>query len=102
MRANYHDYMKLFDHLYCGKAMREPLLSENAECLRRYLVDGGAAETCSALGILFRTWSRNGNVYKRELCIAEGEDAPRPMTIREIQNIGLFLPGGPMRKAVRA
>ena len=95
MVANYYDYQKLCDKLYYGVLLTDEHLNAAAEQIRRYIVDGGATDIVSALGIGLRLHiDANGEIIRRRIYYTGGENKGRELTISEIMNIGFFLRGG--------
>lgn len=100
MTANYIDYSNIFNSLYTGIALTDQIMTDNAEIVRRYLVDNGAGAIVQRLGVGMRVFEREAlllkkEIVKRELVFIGGPSEGRALTIDEIRSIGLFLPGGP-------
>lgn len=91
MKANYTDYMKLFNKLYLGVPLTEIKLSDNALQIARYLKDGGASELMKRIGIGLKQYVTVGKPIKTELYYISGCNAGRALTIDEIRHIGILL-----------
>jgi len=94
VKANYIEYKKLTDRLFYGVALTDKHMNDATEHIRRYLLNAGESALCDALGIGIRTHEINGELARKRLVFLSGENAGRELTIREIENIGLFLRGG--------
>jgi len=94
VKGNYIEYQKLTDKLFYGVALTDKHLNDAAEHIRRYLLNAGESALCDALGIGIMTHEINGKLTRERLVFLHGENEGRELTIREIENIGLFLRGG--------
>lgn len=101
MTCNYFDYMKLTDELFFGVALTDEHLSDAAEKIRRYIVNGGAAEIAASLGIGFKVVEKQFQVFPelnrivtKRFIFVDGERKGEELTINEIRSIGMFLKHG--------
>ena len=91
MKANYTEYMKLFNKLYVGVPLTDDRLSDNALQIASYLRDGGASDIMKKVYIGLRHHRENDRPIKTELVYIDGEYAGRALNLREIENIGILL-----------
>jgi len=91
MKANYIDYMKLWNRLYSGVALTEERLSENALNIINYLRDGGAAALMNRIGIGIRIKYVDEKPVEYALQFTSGDNAGRQLSIDEVKHIGLLL-----------
>lgn len=90
-KANYIEYMKLFNRLYYGVALTEERLSDNVLNIFTYLRDHGAGKLMNEIGISLRMTMVNCKPVKHEFIYSKGENAGKRLEINEIRNIGLLL-----------
>lgn len=91
MKANYTDYMKLFNKLYVGIPLSDERLSDNALQIFNYLRDGGASDIMNMVHVGIRQHIEEGKPIKAELLYIGGEYAGKALSLREIENIGILL-----------
>ena len=94
MKGNYIEYKKLIDRIFYGVALTDKHLNDATEHIRRYLLNAGESALCDALGIGIMTREINDELARERFVFLSGENEGRELTIREIENIGLFLRGG--------
>lgn len=98
MTCNYHEYRELTDKLFYGVPLFGEHMNDAVETLRQYIVDGGAAYITDALHIGMMEVSKEdapGKVIKRRFVFIGGPRNGEELDIHEMENIGLFLIGGP-------
>lgn len=103
MTCNYFTYRDMTEKMFYGCALTNEHMNNAIEQIRVYLVNGGAGQILSALGIGIRVVTQEGillprRVLERRFIYLSGENKGRELTISEIQAIGLFLKHGPYEK----
>lgn len=91
MKANYSDYIKLWNGLYMGVPLTDEKQSDNALTIFNYLKDGGAGKLMTRIGVGLSTKYINEVPVEHRLFYIAGENKGRTLTISEIENIGLLL-----------
>ena len=99
MTCNYFEYRDMMDELFCGVALTNYHLNNATEHIRQYLVNGGAGDIVSALGIGIRVVTKEAvllpvEVISRRFVWLSGERKDEELDIDEIRGIGLFLKHG--------
>ena len=100
MSCNYFEYTEMTDKALYGVALTDAHLNNVTEQIRQYLVNGGAGEVLSGLGIGIRVVKRKlvllpeEVIYRRFVWIS-GECKGVELKIHEIKAIGMFLKHGP-------
>ena len=85
MTCNYFEYREMTDKLFYGVALTDSHLDNATEKIQNYFVYGGAENILKQLKIGTRVITMKTTLHK-------GEE----LTIREIENIGMFLKHGAM------
>ena len=93
MTCNYIEYQKLMDKLFYGVLLTDEHLNNAAEQIRRYILEGGAAELMAELQIGLRLHIENDKIIRRRICFIGGENEGRELTIEEIRNLGFLFKG---------
>ena len=99
MKCNYIEYHKLTDKMFYGVAQTDLHLNKYTEILRQYLVNDGAGDVMSKLGIGIRIVSRKigllpEEVITRRFIWLKGNRQGSLLNQAEIEAIGMFLRGG--------
>lgn len=102
MTCNYFRYKEITDKAFYGVALTDKHLNNVTEELRRYLVEGGAAEILQKLGIGIKITEKQFGVFpellneviKKRFVFISGEHKGRELTRQEIEGIGMFLEHG--------
>lgn len=99
-KCNIVEYNKLTDKLFYGVLLTEKHLNNAMETIKNYLFEGGEGYILNYLGICYRTVERisenpeDSEVIKRCFVYIRGDRKGEELTLREVENIGLFLRGG--------
>lgn len=99
MTCNYVEYHKMTDQMFYGVPLTETHLTRCTRRLRCYLINGGAGNLMSQLGIGIKLITKKALLLPEEI-ISErfiwlkGPRKDRLLERYEIEAIGMFLPGG--------
>lgn len=103
MICDYFTYRDMTENMFYGRALTNEYMNNAIEQIRIYLVNGGAGQILSNLGIGIRVVTQESvllpkKVLERRFVYLFGEHKGRVLTIDEIQAIGLFLKHGPYER----
>ena len=100
-KCNKVDYNKLTDKLFYGVLLTDNHLNNAMETIKNYLLEGAEGYILNYLGICYRTVERissvnpeDSEVIKRCFVYIRGDRKGEELSLREVENIGLFLRGG--------
>lgn len=101
MQANIIDYHKMTDKLFYGVARTREHMNEAACHIKNYIINSGFGETVSKLGIGYREIKRlsDGKILSADIVWLKGDNVGNPLTVAEIENIGIFMRGGAFYEA---
>lgn len=100
MTCDYFTYRDMTDKMFYGFALTDNYLNSVSVQLKKYLDNGGAAETLGKLGIGFRIVEKQfifpelNEIVSQRFIWLNGERKGQELTIDEIKNIGMFLKHG--------
>lgn len=95
MKANSIEWRKMCDRLFYGVALDEAQWSRATAELCAYLRNCNLHPLWDFLELKVVEHLRGGKVISRRICF---RDSGAPLTVREIENIGCFMPGQPWYK----
>ena len=94
-KCNYFEYRDLTEKCFYGVPLTEEHLNNATEELRQYLINGGAGNIADFLQIgIKEVINYPDKLISRRFIWTEGTRKGQELTIREIESIGWFLPGG--------
>ena len=101
MTCNYFEYKKMTDELFYGVALTNFHLDNATEKIQNYLIYGGAGNIMKWLKIGVRvvameTTLPSVEIIRRRFIWLDDRHSGEELTIREIENIGMFLKHGAM------
>lgn len=99
MKCTCFEYHELTDGLFYSAALTDEHLNKATEKIRRYLIDGGAAQCIHTLGIGIQITTKSAlllpdETVKRRFVWLDGARKGKELTIHELESIGMFLKGG--------
>lgn len=97
MKANSIEWRKMCDRLFYGVALTDEHMNTAHKELFDYLKNCNLAPLWDFLGLsLVESFTKeNGRIISRRICF---RDSGVSLTVRELENIGCFLPGNPWYK----
>lgn len=101
MTCNYFEYREMTDKLFYGVALTDSHLDNATEKIQNYFVYGGAENILKQLKIGIRvitmkTTLPSTEIIRRRFVYLDDRHKGEELTIREIENIGMFLKHGAM------
>ena len=112
MEANYEDYKNLVNDLYLdnlshGYVLSDQRLNDATEKIRQYLVQNGAGQLLSNLGIGIKLVTKSAvllpdEIVSRNFVWTSGPRQGNVLSVDEIYGIGMFLKGGAFFQKITA
>lgn len=101
MTCNYFEYREMTDKLFYGVALTDSHLDNATEKIQNYFAYGGAENILKQLKIGIRvitmkTTLPSTEIIRRRFVYLDDRHKGEELTIREIENIGMFLKHGAM------
>lgn len=104
MQANIIDYHRMTDKLFYGVARTREHMNEAACSIKNYIINNGFGETASEIGIGYRETKRlsDEKILSVDIVWIKGDNEGNPLTVTEIENLGLFMRGGAFYKTLKS